>query len=150
MRYAMFILYVRDQQRSREFYRAVLEAEPILDVPGMTEFQLTDTAVLGLMPEAGIARIICPAPVGSALAPGLPHPGGGDGVPRCELYIPSPDPAAALARLVGQGGVSVSEATLRDWGDVVAYGADLDAHVLAFAAEPRSCPPQSISAYKAP
>jgi catechol 2,3-dioxygenase-like lactoylglutathione lyase family enzyme len=52
MRYAMFILYVRDQQTSRDFYARTLGLEPVLDVPGMTEFQLTDSAILGLMPEA--------------------------------------------------------------------------------------------------
>lgn len=51
-----FILYVRDQARSTQFYRAVLDAAPLLEVPGMTELQLSGGAVLGLMPEAGIVR----------------------------------------------------------------------------------------------
>ncbi len=36
----MFILYVSDQQVSRDFYAAGLGLEPVLDVPGMTEFNL--------------------------------------------------------------------------------------------------------------
>ena len=52
----MFILYVSDQQVSRDFYAAVLGQEPILDVPGMTEFNLPDGSTLGLMPEAGIQK----------------------------------------------------------------------------------------------
>jgi len=35
-----FILYVKDQARSREFYAIVLGMAPRLDVPGMTEFGL--------------------------------------------------------------------------------------------------------------
>ena len=31
------ILYVADQQQSRDFYSAILQKTPALDVPGMTE-----------------------------------------------------------------------------------------------------------------
>ena len=44
MEKAFFIIYVEDQDRSREFYEAVLGAKPIIDVPGMTEFRLTDSS----------------------------------------------------------------------------------------------------------
>lgn len=133
MRYAMFILYVRDQRASRDFYCQVLQLEPSLDVPGMTEFRLNEMCILGLMPEAGIARIVCTPPAGGSTAPGLPHPSAGGGIPRCELYLPSPDPAAALARLAAAGGRLVSAVEPRNWGESVGYGADLDGHVLAFA-----------------
>ncbi len=49
------ILYVRDQASSRRFYAEVLAAEPALDVPGMTAFELGSIR-LGLMPEAGAER----------------------------------------------------------------------------------------------
>ncbi|MEZ4653650.1 MAG: hypothetical protein R3E12_08670 [Candidatus Eisenbacteria bacterium] len=45
------ILFVRDQDRSTDFYRHVLDREPRLHVPGMTEFPLPGGAILGLMPE---------------------------------------------------------------------------------------------------
>lgn len=124
MQYAMFIFYVADQQRSRDFYRQVLGREPALDVPGMTEFKLTETASLGLMPEDGIARILGEA---------VPHPRDGSGVPRAELYLPVDDPAERLAALVAAGGREVSPAAARAWGDLVAYGSDPDGHVIAFA-----------------
>ena len=60
------ILYVADQERSCCFYTAVLGNESILHVPGMTEFRLPGVAVLGLMPEKGIKRL---------LGSGLPDPG---------------------------------------------------------------------------
>lgn len=88
----------------------------------MTEFPLTCDCKLG-MPEEGIARILGDA---------VPHPHKGSGIPRCELYLPADEPAASLDVLVKAGGKSLSPAELRNWGDVVAYGADLDGHILAF------------------
>ena len=46
------ILYVSDQSRSAKFYSAILRKGPSLDVPGMTEFMLTDKVRLGLMPNS--------------------------------------------------------------------------------------------------
>lgn len=120
---AEFILYVRDQHRSCELYRVLLECGPVLDVPGMTEFDLGGCK-LGLMPSDGIARIITPA---------LPHPDGGHGLPRCELYLRVDDLDAAIARALLAGLVVVSPAADRDWGDRVAYFVDPDGHVIALA-----------------
>lgn len=78
-----FILYVKDQFISKEFYRQILFSEPILDVSGITEFYLSDNCKLGLMPEDGIARIITPI---------MSHPDIGRGIPRCELYLFVEDP----------------------------------------------------------
>jgi catechol 2,3-dioxygenase-like lactoylglutathione lyase family enzyme len=124
MEKAMVILYVADQVRSKAFYRAVLGAEPVLDVPGMTEFALTASASLGLMPEGGTA---------SFLGDKLPPAASGNGIPRCELYLFVAEPAASFAALKAAGGTAVSEPAKRPWGDWVAYGADPDGHVLAFA-----------------
>lgn len=121
---AEVILYVRDQQRSRDLYRVLLGREPVLDVPGMTEFDLGG-CTLGLMPSSGIARIITPA---------LPHPDDGHGVPRCELYLRVADLDAAIVRAEQAGLAVISPAADRDWGDRVAYFADPDGHVIALAA----------------
>ncbi|MEW6468770.1 MAG: VOC family protein [Bacteroidota bacterium] len=118
------ILYVADQARSRDFYTAVLRKAPVLDVPGMTEFELAENLKLGLMPEKGIARILCPF---------TPHPEKGNGIPRCELYLMDADPAASLKRAVDAGARPVSAAVPRDWGHTVAYCADPDGHIIAFA-----------------
>lgn len=121
-----FILYVADQSASRSFYAQVLGKEPVLDVPGMTEFELAAGVKLGLMPEKGIARILQEQPL-------LPHPSDGSGIPRCEVYLSVDDPANAFERALRAGAKAVSAAAPRDWGHTVSYVADPDGHVLAFA-----------------
>ena len=119
----MVIFYVSDQQRSKAFYQAVLGIEPLLDVPGMTEFELSGELLLGIMPEDGIARI---------LGDCVPHPAQANGVPRCELYLPVDNPQAAYEKLLEYGGKSISAPEKRSWGHELAYGADPDGHILAF------------------
>jgi predicted enzyme related to lactoylglutathione lyase len=121
---AHFILYVADQRRSAAFYQSVLGEPPTLDVPGMTEFELAQGAVLGLMPEDGIARI---------LGPGVAHPSSARGAPRSELYLVVDDATAVHERAVASGAREVSPPAERDWGDVVGYSLDPDGHVLAVA-----------------
>ncbi|MBI4930390.1 MAG: VOC family protein [Bacteroidetes bacterium] len=120
----MIILYVANQESSRDFYSTVLQQQPSLDVPGMTEFFLADNLKLGLMPEKGIAKI---------LVPFTPHPELGNRIPRCELYLFVENPEEALARAVKAGAKEISKAEARDWGDLVAYCADPDGHIIAFA-----------------
>lgn len=122
---AHLILFVADQARAVSFYRAALAAAPVLDVPGMTEFALGGGAVLGLMPAAGIRRLL-----GAA----LPDPASAPGVPRAELYLVVDDPAACHARAVAAGARELSPLQRRDWGHRAAYSLDPDGHVLAFAA----------------
>lgn len=119
-----FILYVKDQNRSTEFYETVLKTAPRLNVPGMTEFLLSPECVLGLMPENGIKRLL-----GSK----LPDPALANGVPRTELYLIVDEASEYLARALSLGATLVSDLSPRDWGDTVAYCLDEDGHVLAFA-----------------
>lgn len=121
---AHFILYVADQEASTAFYRAVLGMEPRLNVPGMTEFELADDCVLGLMPIAGIRRLIGDV---------LPDPLLAHGIPRAELYLVLPDAQGCHDRALQAGATELSPMQPRNWGDVAAYSLDLDGHVLAFA-----------------
>ena len=123
---AYFILYVSDQAKSTRFYETVLEKAPRLNVPGMTEFDLTDGAVLGLMPVAGIRRLIGPI---------LPDPHRASGIPRSELYLLVQSPHAHHLRSLEAGGLELSPFQTRDWGHSAAYSLDPDGHVLAFASE---------------
>lgn len=119
------ILYVEDQKRSRDFYSKLLEKEPSLDVPGMTEIILSDNLKLGLMPENGIAKI---------LSDKTPHPSTGNGIPRCELYLYVEDSDKQYQQAVSLGANEISPVSLRDWGDRVGYLSDFDGHIIAFAA----------------
>ena len=124
MKVIEFILYVADQKRSKEFYEQLLQIKPSLDVPGMTEFFLSENVKLGLMPEDGISKIISDR---------LPHPSTATGVPRCELYLKVKNAEQYLKRGLELGGEEISKFQIRDWGDSVGYISDLDAHIIAFA-----------------
>lgn len=119
-----FILYVKDQEASKEFYKKVFEDAPDLHVPGMTEFMLAPNVKLGLMPESGIQKL---------LNNKVPVPASGNGIPRCELYLYVENPEQYLTRALNSGATAISECLPRDWGDIAGYCADIDGHVLAFA-----------------
>lgn len=122
---AEFIEYVSDQAKARDFFAHVLDQVPRLDVPGMTEFDLGDGAVLGLMPVAGIQRLL-------GQGPASPAPFG------AELYLSVDDPAAFHARALAAGAQELSPLLLRDWGDTAAYSLTPDGLVLAFASSSRA------------
>lgn len=119
-----FILYVKEQNKSKEFYEKLLEIDASLNVPGMTEFKLTKNTKLGIMPEKGISKIISDK---------LPHPKNGNGIPRCELYLKVNNPIEYIERGLKLGGTEISKFQNRDWGDKVGYISDLDGHIIAFA-----------------
>jgi len=126
MHHVFFILYVRDQAASASFYTATLGADPSLNVPGITEFALSETTVLALMPESGIKRL---------LGETLPDPAKSRGAPRAEVYLVVDDPASYHARAIAEGAVELRPLSPTDWGHDVAYSLDPDSHVLAFARE---------------
>ena len=119
-----FILYVSNQEKSKNFYERLLNIKPSLNVPGMTEFKLFENIKLGLMPENGIAKIISEK---------LPHPKNGNGIPRCEIYLKVQNPIEYISRGIELGGKEISEFQNRDWGDKVGYISDLDGNIIAFA-----------------
>lgn len=121
-----FILYVRDQEASTRFYQTVLAQEPSLNVPGMTEFHLSNDSVLGLMPEKGIKRLL-----GSTIQ----DPETTNGISRAEIYLSVLTPERFMERAVNAGGRILSKIEDRNWGDRAGYIADPDGHVIAFAAK---------------
>ncbi len=110
--------------KSRDFYAALLDLIPTLDVPGMTEFAIQENCVLGIMPEKGIKRL---------LGDVLPDPESASGIPRAELYLLVNDPQQLHSRAVDFGAKELSPLLKRDWGHDAAYSLDLDGHVIAFA-----------------
>lgn len=119
---AHFILYVKDQKTSTEFYSKALGLNPQLNVPGMTEFALSESAILGLMPMAGARRLL-----------GEVIPEHGSKTPRAEIYLLVEDPSVSLNRAIGAGAMELSPCQARDWGHEAGYCLDPDGHVLAFA-----------------
>lgn len=117
-----FILFVRDQACSTAFWSTVLDLRPRLDVPGMTELELPGGAILGLMPEAGIERLLHQRV----------RPSESD-QPRAELYLVVDDLAAWWTRALSAGGVPLDPPTPRSWGATVGYLRDPDGHLLALA-----------------
>ena len=126
IKHCEFILYVSNQEQSKLFYQILFNQEPSLNVPGMTEFTLNDFTKIGLMPNDGIAKII---------APTLPHPELGNGIPRCELYLTIDNLKDNFERILKAGAKLISPISLRDWGDSVGYIADFDGHVIALASK---------------
>jgi len=124
MKQVEFILYVSDQSKSRDFYKKILQLEPMLDVDGMTEFLLAENCKLGLMPVNGIVKI---------LKDKTPNPETGNGIPRCELYLHVDIIEEYFNRAIDSGAKEISAVKLRDWGDIVGYVADPDEHIIAFA-----------------
>ncbi|MCK5152277.1 MAG: hypothetical protein KAQ65_10560 [Candidatus Thorarchaeota archaeon] len=120
----MFILFVESQERSREFYKSVLQSEPTLDVEGMTMFEIAGKISMGLMPETNISKI---------LGTEVPNPSQGNGIPRCEIYLFVDNPDARLQDIEAAGGTRISKMSERSWGDSVAYGMDPDGHIIALA-----------------
>lgn len=120
---AHFILYVKDQAVSTEFYATVLQVEPRLNVPGMTEFDLGMGAVLGLMPSAGAARLLDEAVYEAPR-------------PKAELYLTVEYPGDYHARALSAGAREISPLLPRDWGHNAAYSVDADGCVIAFADVP--------------
>lgn len=118
------ILYVNDQKISSEFYQKIFRKTPDLDVPGMTEFILSENAKIGLMPNSGIAEI---------LADKTPHPRDGNGIPRCELYFYVQNIEKEYQNALQSGAKLISPVEDRDWGDKACYFSDPDGHILVFA-----------------
>lgn len=119
-----FVLYVRDQKKSAHFYCAPLDLEPSLDVPGMTEFELGPSTILGLMPELGIKKL---------LGDSIQDPEKSSGTSRCELYLTVENPELFMKRASQLEAPILSPVSKRNWGDEAGYIMDLDGHVVAFA-----------------
>jgi catechol 2,3-dioxygenase-like lactoylglutathione lyase family enzyme len=123
MRVVHTILYVSDQNRSTDFYGKILGADPVLNVPGMTEFRLSENHILGLMPETGIKNLLGPG-VGEFAQGSL----------RAELYFRVSNPEELFTSALEHGAKELSPIARRDWGDRAGYVMDFDSNILAFAA----------------
>ncbi|MBK7130771.1 MAG: VOC family protein [Crocinitomicaceae bacterium] len=122
--HCLFIVYAADQEKSKSFYADLLKMKPSLHVPGMTEFTLSPTCKIGIMPEAGISKI---------LLPHTKNPVDGNGIPRCEIYLTIDDVDTWFTHALQCGAIEISKPVVRDWGHRVAYVQDQDGHIIALA-----------------
>lgn len=120
----IIIIYVEDQKRSRDFYTALLDNAPSLDVDGMTEIPINETTRLGLLPGDGIVKI---------LDGNVDNPNQNTAYPRCELYLYVDSPEFYYERALSLGARGISEMKPRNWGDNTAYCSDFDGNIIAFA-----------------
>jgi len=118
------ILYVSNQEESSKFYQKIFRKKPDLNVPGMTEFIISDNCKIGLMPNKGIAKI---------LNDKTPHPDSANGIPRCELYFYVENLQLEFDNAINGNAKLISPIAHRDWGDKVCYFSDPDGHIIAFA-----------------
>jgi len=118
------ILFVADQAKSADFYSRVLNIEPGLDVPGMTEFHLSGGAVLGLMPRASAKRLF--SGTVKIAAENLDEK-------SVELYLLVDDAVSYIRRAVNAGAVEIDPLKMRDWGHRAGYCLDPDGQIIAFA-----------------
>lgn len=118
------IFYVKDQEKSKDLYSELFSVEPVLHVPGMTEFMLSERIKLGLMPNSGINKIF---------ETSVPHPDKATGIPKCELYLVVESPDKFLNKAIDLGFTELSKLQKRNWEHTVGYVMDSDGNVLAFA-----------------
>ena len=118
-----FILFVSNQEKSKQFYELLLNKQPILDVEGMTEFRLNKNTKLGLMPKKGIAKLLVDRENVLDV----------NEVPKCEIYIKVDDVLAWYNKSIELGAKKENSPKERDWGDFVGYVSDFDGNILAFA-----------------
>lgn len=123
VRQALTILAVSDVQRAARFYEAVFGWRRHVDVPVYVEFEVPGGAGVGVYLRAGFARNT-----------GRPStvPATGE-TSATELYFRVRDVDAVVGLALAEGATLLGQATVREWGDVVAYVADPDGNVLAFA-----------------
>lgn len=118
------ILYVSDQQASTDFYSRLLQKQPDLNVPGMTEFYLSENCVLGLMPYTGIEKIL--GSKSQVLR-------GNSGSVKSEIYIVVDELKSIYERAKTLDVCILNDLAERDWGHRAFYFSDKDGNLIAFA-----------------
>jgi predicted enzyme related to lactoylglutathione lyase len=119
---ALVILAVEQLPRATAFYRTVLEWKQVVDAPAYCELESPRGMRLGIYDRRSFGNNVGGIPA--------PHPGP---IATTELYFHVEDVDAMVARACEAGARLLGAAADRAWGDRVAYVADLDGFVVAFA-----------------
>lgn len=127
MRISVITLATADQERARDFYRAVLEREPRQDRSGVTYFEL-EGCWLALYPRADLARYC-----------GVAHGGHGfEGITVSVNLDSAEQVHAVAARAVRAGATVVRAPGPVDWGGHIAWIADPDGHLWELVFNPKA------------
>jgi hypothetical protein len=109
---------------STEFYAKLLDKQPILNVPGMTEFSLSENSILGLMPIKSIETL---------LENRIEAASKNDNKVKAELYLVTDAIDKYLERAKLLKAEILSYTKKRDWGHKAAYLLDPDNNVIGIA-----------------
>ena len=115
------IFAVNDLAATVKFYRKAFGWTQISFRDDMVEFELPDETSLGLLKVEVIEQVTS----------STVHQPTATQIRGAQLYLRVDNLQKATKRLADAGGRLLSEATLRDWGDIVAYYADPNDNVIA-------------------
>ena len=121
--HVLTLLAVGDLRKAVAFYRAAFGWPTRIEVPVLVEFELPDGRGLALYQREGFGLNTHQVPV--ALADGE--------IAGTEIYLLCTNLEDVIGRLTAAGARELAPLTPKDWGDEVAYFADLDGNVLAVA-----------------
>ena len=110
-------MFIEDVQRSKRFYEAVFDTQPIYEDENAVAFQF-DHIVVNLLREPAAHELIEPALVGS------PEAGS-----RFQLTIGVDDCDTTVAELTSRGATLINGPMDREWGLRTACFADPDGHI---------------------
>jgi len=119
-----FIIYVNDLEKSKIFYELLFNIKPIIDEPGMAEFELPDSSTFGIMPNISLEKLF-----GSDFKIEKNR----KSLPQTELYFLVEDAIMFHNKAIQLGATEIREFSKMDWGHKVAYSINHDGHILAFA-----------------
>ena len=118
-RLQMMILAVSDLPAAVAFYRKAFGWSTQVHSQELVEFKVPGETGLAVYRRENFGKNIGQVPATAS------------GPTGTELYLSVPDLPTAIKNLEAAGARVLSPATLRDWGDVVAYFADPDENVIA-------------------
>ena len=119
-----FIIYVDNLEKSKLFYELLFSIKPIIDEPGMSEFELPDGSIIGIMPNSSLEKFF---------GKEFEQQKNRKALPQTEFYFLVEDALSLHNRAIQLGATEIREFSEMDWGDKVAYSINHDGHIFGFA-----------------
>jgi len=121
-----FIIYVKNFDKSKIFYELLFNKKPIIDEPGMAEFELPGGATLGIMPDLSLEKLF---------GEDFKIEKNRKTLPQTELYFLVKNALLLHNKALQLGATEIRTFSKMDWGHKVAYSINHDGHILAFSEE---------------